>query len=73
MKKALVLLILLCTVYANAQVTPTSHNYEFANGNWFDGQKFVARTVYSAGTRYTGAPCFSNMLKPFQFTMISTG
>src|SRR6516225_7674469 len=26
-----------------------AHNYEFANGNWFDGKKFVLRTFYSVG------------------------
>ena len=30
-----------------AQTASGGHNYEFANGNWFDGQKFVRRTFYS--------------------------
>lgn len=47
MKKALVLVALLATLSAYAQVPNTAHNYEFANGNWFDGQKFVQRTFYS--------------------------
>lgn len=47
MKKALVLIALFATLSANAQVPTTAHNYEFTNGNWFDGQKFVPRTFYS--------------------------
>ena len=50
MRKALVIALLLASFSAQAQVS-THHNYEFANGNWFDGQKFVRRTFYSvAGT-----------------------
>jgi hypothetical protein len=45
--KAIVLAILLATFCAQAQVPATNHNYEFANGNWFDGQKFVRQTLYS--------------------------
>lgn len=47
MKKALVLVTLVATLSASAQVPTTTHNYEFTNGNWFDGQKFVPRTFYS--------------------------
>jgi hypothetical protein len=45
-----ILVILLSTVLLHAQ-TPasSSHNYEFTNGKWFNGQKFVAQTFYSAG------------------------
>ncbi|HKV34793.1 MAG TPA: amidohydrolase family protein [Pyrinomonadaceae bacterium] len=49
MRKALVLAVLLATFTAHAQVS--THNYEFANGNWFDGQKFVHRTFYSVAGR----------------------
>jgi hypothetical protein len=47
MKKAIVVAVLLATFSAQAQVPATAHNYEFVNGNWFDGQKFVRRTFYS--------------------------
>jgi hypothetical protein len=47
MKKVLVLATLLATLTAYAQVPGTRHNYEFANGNWFDGQKFVRRKFYT--------------------------
>lgn len=55
MKKALALAVLLATTlaaYAQVQTTIT-HNYEFANGNWFDGRKFVRRTFYSAAGKLT--------------------
>jgi hypothetical protein len=56
MRKAIVLALLLATFSAHAQVS-TTHNYEFANGNWFDGQKFVRRTFYSvAGTLTSKRP-----------------
>ena len=48
MRKALALAILLITFSAQAQ-DPATHNYEFANGNWFDGEKFVRKTSYSIG------------------------
>lgn len=49
MRKALAVVTLLVAFSVHAQVP--GHNYEFANGNWFDGQKFVRRTFYSvAGT-----------------------
>jgi hypothetical protein len=44
MRKVIFLLLVLA-ITAIAQTPP--HNYEFANGNWFDGQKFVAKTFYS--------------------------
>ena len=50
MKKALAFVILLLAFFAatSAQIPATSsHNYEFANGNWFDGQRFVRGTFYS--------------------------
>jgi len=49
MKKTLVLVALFATLSAHAQVPTAAHNYEFANGNWFDGQKFVQRSFYSVG------------------------
>jgi hypothetical protein len=53
MRKAIVLAFLLASFSAHAQVSTTRHNYEFANGNWFDGQKFVRRTFYSVAGRLT--------------------
>lgn len=47
MKRALLLITLFATLSASAQVPTATHNYEFANGNWFDGQRFVQRTFYS--------------------------
>jgi len=49
MKRALVLIALLAIFSAHAQVPVASHNNEFANGSWFDGQKFVQKTFYSVG------------------------
>jgi hypothetical protein len=43
------LLLAVVSVQTQTQPATSSHNYEFANGNWFDGQKFVRRTFYSAG------------------------
>lgn len=48
MRRAIVVALLLFSFSSQAQVSPT-HNYEFANGNWFDGEKFVRRTFYSVG------------------------
>jgi len=57
MKKALLLVTLCATLSAYAQVPTTTHNYQFTNGNWFDGQKFVPRTFYSvAGVLSTKRP-----------------
>ncbi|HKR11477.1 MAG TPA: amidohydrolase family protein [Pyrinomonadaceae bacterium] len=53
MRKALAVITLLVTFSAHAQVPATSHNYEFANGNWFNGKKFVRRTFYSVGGTLT--------------------
>ncbi|HEX5888471.1 MAG TPA: amidohydrolase family protein [Pyrinomonadaceae bacterium] len=54
MKKSLALAVLLATFCAQVQLqTTTTHNYEFANGHWFDGQKFVGRTFYSVAGRLT--------------------
>lgn len=51
MRKVLALAVLLATITAHAQIA--THNYEFSNGNWFDGQKFVLRTFYSVGGKLT--------------------
>ena len=53
MKTVVVLIILLAALCTTAQVPTPLHTYEFANGNWFDGQKFVRKTFYSAGNRLT--------------------
>ena len=50
MRKTLALLTLLVTIAAPA-LAQSAHNYEFANGNWFDGQKFVRTTFYSVAGR----------------------
>ena len=50
MKKVLAFVILLLVLFTHTPaqtLTAASHNYEFANGNWFDGRKFVRRTFYS--------------------------
>ena len=47
--RLIALLLAVVSVQAQAQPAKTSNNYEFANGNWFDGQKFVRRTFYSVG------------------------
>ena len=51
--RRLIILLLASVITATAQTPPTLHNYEFTNGNWFDGQKFVARTFYSVGGMLT--------------------
>src|SRR5215467_9757506 len=57
MKKALLLVTLFATLSASAQVPAAAHDYEFDNGNWFDGQKFVQQTFYSvAGVLSTKRP-----------------
>ena len=53
MKTVLVLAVLLVTLLSQAQPPAATHNYEFANGNWFDGKTFVRRTVYSVAGRLT--------------------
>lgn len=45
--RKLIVLLLISAITAIAQTPPAAHNYEFANGNWFDGQKFAAKTFYS--------------------------
>ena len=34
-----------------ANVATASKNYEFAHGQWFDGQKFVMKKFYTVGGR----------------------
>ena len=52
MKTVTILLALLLPAFL-AQSNPprpaAAPNYEFNNGNWFDGQKFVSRKFYSVG------------------------
>jgi hypothetical protein len=48
MKRAVVILIVLfASLSTPGQSSNTPPNYEFANGNWFDGRTFVARNFYS--------------------------
>ncbi len=53
MKAVVVLIILLAALCTTARVPAPVHTYEFANGNWFDRQKFVRKTFYSDGNRLT--------------------
>ena len=57
MRKLIVILALLLPFcFAHAQVTdkPTeAKNYEFGNGHWFDGQKFVVKKFYTVGGKLT--------------------
>ena len=61
MRKTVALAMLLAVFSASAplpaRAQPSTHNYEFANGNWFDGQKFIRKTLYSvAGILSTKRP-----------------
>ena len=49
MRNTLIALSLLLTSSVVAAQAPTTstNNYEFTNGKWFDGQKFVSKTFYS--------------------------
>lgn len=50
MRKAILILALLLsflTAHGQAPKATQPPTYEFTNGNWFDGQKFVTRTFYS--------------------------
>lgn len=38
-----------CFLNAQTIVSTAGKNYQFVNGNWFDGKKFVNKTFYSAG------------------------
>lgn len=53
MKTLLLIAVIFATLSSQAQLPAATHNYEFANGNWFDGQKFVRRTFYTVGNRLT--------------------
>jgi Amidohydrolase family len=46
---AIIMVLLLTALMAQGQSSNTPRNFEFINGNWFDGQKFVVRRFYSAG------------------------
>jgi imidazolonepropionase-like amidohydrolase len=47
MRRLLLLPTFLLVFVAHGQVVNNAPNYEFSNGNWFDGQKFVTGTFYS--------------------------
>ncbi|HEX8422235.1 MAG TPA: hypothetical protein VF634_02425, partial [Pyrinomonadaceae bacterium] len=53
----MLLLILLSSLVCGQPVQTDAparlQNYEFANGRWFDGQKFVVRKFYTVGGRLT--------------------
>ncbi|MEP6636555.1 MAG: amidohydrolase family protein [Acidobacteriota bacterium] len=52
MKTLLIILAILSPFYlltGNSQNSAGTSSYEFTNGNWFDGQKFVTRKFYSVG------------------------
>ena len=54
MKKYLLLPILIFSIVFNCfgqsdQTKPSAKNYQFTNGNWFDGKKFKRKTFYSIG------------------------
>jgi imidazolonepropionase-like amidohydrolase len=50
------LLMPFCMAYAQVAHGPTAgKNYEFANGQWFDGQKFVAKKFYTVGGKLTSS------------------
>ncbi len=55
MRSTIILAAVLVAASLVQAQTPSSspNNYEFTNGKWFDGQKFVARTFYSVGGRLT--------------------
>jgi hypothetical protein len=47
----IIVVVFLATLVALGQSPEASkpHNYEFTNGNWFEGQKFVVKKFYSVG------------------------
>jgi len=45
--KPIALLVVLLSIFATQAQTLTPLTYEFANGSWFDGQKFVPKTFYT--------------------------
>src|SRR6059036_938780 len=51
MKPFIVLLLIFSTSssisVASSKIAVAKHNVQFINGQWFDGQKFIARTFYS--------------------------
>lgn len=50
-RATIIVVVLLAALMAQSQSPEASqpHNYEFTNGSWFDGQKFVVKTFYSVG------------------------
>lgn len=51
-KLRLIIALLLLSIYSQGQ-SVNQQNYEFANGKWFDGQKFVARKFYTVSGQLT--------------------
>lgn len=47
MKRAIIAALVAFSLTTHAQTRPTRPNYEFINGKWFDGQRFVSKTFYS--------------------------
>ena len=48
------LLVPFCMAHAQVANGPDERkNYEFAHGQWFDGQKFVAKKFYTVGGKLT--------------------
>lgn len=45
-----IIVFIFCCLPAAAQ---TAKNYEFKNGNWFDGKKFKSKTFYSVGSVFS--------------------
>lgn len=46
-RTAAILIVLFASLSIQGQASNTQPNYEFSNGNWFDGRTFVARNFYS--------------------------
>ena len=53
MEKFRLIIALLLLSICSQGLSIKQQNYEFANGKWFDGQKFVARKFYTVGGRLT--------------------
>lgn len=53
MEKFRLIIALLLLSICSQGLSIKQQNYEFANGRWFDGQKFVARKFYTVGGRLT--------------------
>jgi imidazolonepropionase-like amidohydrolase len=53
MRVAVLFILFVSTFFPNTQRSTPGHNYEFANGSCFDGQKFVNKKFYSVAGRLT--------------------